>query len=321
MRSALSHPIRAVAVSTALLAALAGSAAWGAGRPQTAGSHRLPSSTELTSATTQAASTYSTPRVTKLLVFIIENHSLSQMRDHMPWTYALAKRYAYARDYHAIRHPSLPNYLAIAGGSTFGVADDKPPSAHHVHAWSVFDQALYNGRTAKVYAEGMPSPCALQNGGGHYAVRHNPWTYFVDRRPACRAHDVSLASFAHDAAAGSLPNAGMVIPNLIHDAHDASLADADRWLKTHINEVRSGPDFRSGRLAVVVTADEDDGHHGNRVLTVVAGRYTPHRVVPTRLSHYSLTRLYDDVLGVQHLRKASSAHSMTRAFGIRVRAR
>ena len=29
----------------------------------------------------------------------------------------------------AVAHPSLPNHLAIAGGSTFGVHDDDPPAA------------------------------------------------------------------------------------------------------------------------------------------------------------------------------------------------
>jgi acid phosphatase len=70
----------------------------------------------------------------------------------------------------------------------------------------------------------------------------------------------------------------------------------------------------------VVTADEDDGHSGNEVLTVLASKSVPHpRVVSTRLTHYSLTRLYDDVLGVAHLRHARHAPSMTRAFGVPVR--
>ena len=44
----------------------------------------------------------------------------------MPWTYQLGSAYGYATDFHAMTHPSLPNYLAIAGGSTFGVQDDGP---------------------------------------------------------------------------------------------------------------------------------------------------------------------------------------------------
>lgn len=259
-------------------------------------------------------------RVTKLLVFVIENHSYGQMRAQMPFTSGLARNFSYATDFHAIRHPSLPNYLAIAGGSTFGVDDDNPPSAHRIHGSSVFGQALHHGRTAGIYADGMPSRCALDNGGDDYAVKHNPWAYFVDERAACRRHDVPLSRLAADVHAGRLPNAGMVIPNLVHDAHNASLAEADAWIRRQVNLIRSGPDWRSGRLAIVITADEDDRNHDNRILTVVAGRSIPKRVVRTPLGHYGLTRLYDDVLGVPRLRHAATAHSMARAFGIRVRA-
>src|SRR3954464_3870602 len=93
--------------------------------------HRGPASNPPRTDLTPTASTTSTPpRVTKVLVFIEENHSLSQMKSSMPFVYGLAKRYAYASSYTAIRHPSLPNYLAIAGGSTFGVSDDDSPAAH-----------------------------------------------------------------------------------------------------------------------------------------------------------------------------------------------
>ncbi len=67
------------------------------------------------------------PGASKLLVFVVENHSLDQMKQQMPWTYGFAQRYGYATRYVAMTHPSLPNYLAIAGGSTFGVADDAAP--------------------------------------------------------------------------------------------------------------------------------------------------------------------------------------------------
>ncbi len=312
-------------VLPALLAAVTavGLAGCGAARQeapatgQAAGGGSPTAQAVLSSAT---ATTGGTAKVTKLLVFVVENHSLSEMRDEMPFTYGLAKRYAYATRYFAIRHPSLPNYLAIAGGSTFGVTDDASPSSHRIHGRSVFGQALAKGRTAELYADSMPGHCVLSS-SGDYAVRHNPWAYFVDERGACRSHDVPVTRLADDVAAGRLPNAGMVIPNLVHDAHDASLADADAWLKQEITMVQHGRDWTSGRLAIVITADEDDGGSGNRVLTVVASRSVPHRVVTTRLTHYSLTRLYDDVLGVRRLRHAKSAPSMTRAFSVPVRHR
>ncbi|WP_346385512.1 alkaline phosphatase family protein [Nocardioides sp.] len=256
--------------------------------------------------------------VSKVLVFVLENHSLDQMRTQLPYTFSLAQRFAYATSYRALTHPSLGNYLAIAGGSTFGVTDDQNPSAHPISGSSVFGQAVADGQTAGLYAEGMPSPCATQNGGDRYAVRHNPWAYFVDERASCQRYDVPLTSLAPDAAAGRLPDVGMVIPNTCNDAHDCAPAVADAWLRNQLEPLFAGPDWRAGRLAIVITADEDDHSQGNLVLTTVLHPSLHGVVVDSPLTHLSLSRLYDEVLGLPPLREAAGAPSMADAFGLSV---
>lgn len=260
--------------------------------------------------------------ITKTLVIIEENHSLAQMRAGMPHLFSLAQQYGYATDYRAITHPSLPNYLAIAGGSTFGVHDDQPPVAHLITGPSVFDQAIAAGHTARLYAESMPHACDTSSSGS-YAVKHAPWTYFIGGRRACATDMVgagtpSTGPLAADITASRLPTIGMLIPNLDHDAHDGSLAQADAWLRGWLTTILAGPDFTAGRLAVVVTADENDGAAGNQVLTVVLAPGLRHRVVTAPLDHYSLTRFLDHVAGVPPLRSAASATSLTAAFGLRI---
>ena len=258
-----------------------------------------------------------TSKVTKLLVVVMENHSLSQMKSGMPYTFGLAQRYGYATDYHALRHPSLPNYVAIAGGSMYGIHDDGLPPTHKIYGRSVFGQALRHHKTAATYAESMPSACSGKF-VGRYASKHNPWTYFVKERRSCRAHDRGLPAFASAARAGKLPRVGMLVPNLCHDAHDCGLATADSWFETQMRRVFAGPDWRAGRLAVVLTADEDDHNEGNKVLTVVIHGSQHHNVVSRRLTHYSLTRLYDEVARLPYLRNAAGAPSMAKAFGLPV---
>jgi hypothetical protein len=257
------------------------------------------------------------PRVTKLLVVVEENHSLAEMSAKMPYTFSLAKKYGYATNYRALRHPSLPNYIGIAGGAMYSIGDDRTPAAHRITRQSVFSEAIRHGKTAETYNESMPHRCALTN-SGRYAVRHNPWTYFVKNRTACRGYDRRMIAFGPVVRAGQLPRVGMVVPNLDHDAHDGTLGAADRWFKNLITTIMAGPDWKSGRLAVVLTADEDDHTAGNVVLTTVIHPSQHHRVVTTRLTHYSLTRLYDEVAGLPLLHNAAGAPSMARAFHLPV---
>ncbi|MFL6158908.1 MAG: alkaline phosphatase family protein [Marmoricola sp.] len=255
--------------------------------------------------------------VSKVLVVVEENHSLSQMRAQMPYLAGLAGTYGYATSWKALAHPSESNYLAMAGGSMFGVTDDGPPSRNASRvggADNVFAQALRAGRTAGTYAESMPGSCSTTN-QGDYAVRHNPWTYFAADRASCRKFDVSTATFVADARADNLPDVGFLIPNMVHDAHDASLAVADAWLRQMLAPVVASSDFTSGRLAVVVTADEDDRHSGNTVLTAVLTPHLHHVVVSTPLNHYSLTRFIADVLGVRPLLGGRGAPDLRKAFG------
>ena len=317
----------AVLMAASLAALLAGC---GGGSPTS--TDKSPSTTRQHAATTPATTTPSTRPThggvaatpTKLLTFILENHSQTQMQAGMPYLSHLAQQYAYASDYSAITHPSLPNYLAIAGGSTFGVTDDAYPSTNAVKvgpATSVFDQALASGHTAKTYAESMPGNCVLTS-SGLYAVKHNPWAYFNAGRANCLKYDVpsgtpTSGALASDVANGTLPDVGMVIPNLCNDAHDCSLSTADAWLQSWLPSILSGPDFTSGRLAVVITADEDDRSQNNHVLTVVldaAGHGG--QIVSAPLSHYSLSGLYSQVIGSAPLGQARTAPDMLAAFGL-----
>jgi acid phosphatase len=256
---------------------------------------------------------------TKVLTIVEENHSYAEARAGMPYLTHLANRYGYARRFHAVAHPSLPNYIAIAGGSTFGIKTDKEPipSRKIGSRHSVFGRALAAGKTAKVYAESMSGHCSGASGAG-YAPKHNPWVYFGAEKKACRRYDVPATSFLADARANALPNVGMLVPDQGNDAHNGTLATADQWLKARLPTVLASKNFRSGRLTVIVTFDEDDRNtSSNHVYTVVlnAALAGKHKAVGKSLSHYSITGYYEHVLGVRPHRKATAG--LGRAFGIR----
>ena len=258
--------------------------------------------------------------VSKILVIMEENHGTAEVfPGGMPYLWHLARRYGYASDWSAITHPSLPNYLAIFSGSAFNEPENCSPGPGCTYpAPSVFGQALALGKTARSYQESMPRPCDPEN-SGDYAVRHNPWAYIPGEAAACRANDVpagtpSGGALVSDARGGTLPTVGMITPNLVNDAHDGTLAQADAWLRLWMPVLMSGPDWRRGRLAIVVTFDE--GEPGNQVPFVLIAPGVSGAVMSQPADHYSLTRLIDEVIGARPLRQAASAPSIARQLGL-----
>jgi phosphatidylinositol-3-phosphatase len=301
---------------TAVLAilALATSACTGSGRPRPTATPSVTPSESVGAASTGH----------KLLVIMLENHGRSEALRQMPHLRAWARHYGQATDYHAITHPSLPNYLAIFGGSTFGISSDCSVGARGcvAAAPSVFAQTIAAGRTARTYEESMTRPCQTAT-AGEYAARHGPWPYWVNahERRLCQGHDVPAGTprggtLRTDVRAGRLPVTGELTPNFCHDGHDCPLRTADTWLAAWVPQLMSGPDYRNHRLTIVITFDEDDGSSADKVAMVVIDPRLSHRVVRTRCDHYCLARWLADNAHVRPLRHAARAPDLGRVFGL-----
>jgi hypothetical protein len=263
-----------------------------------------------------------TTQITKLAVIIEENHTLGEMQAGMPNLAALAAQYGYTTNFKAITHPSLPNYFALAAGTTFGVTDDANPPTHNTSSQSIFGQAIAAGKTAKTYAESMPSN-NYPSDSLPYTAHHNPWVYFTAEATSANTFNVPSGTVASgnlrtDVLANALPNVSLIVPNKDNDAHDGSLATADTWLKNWLDLMMASTDFTSGKLAIVITADEDDSSGDNTVLTVVlhASLNGAHKVVTSPLTLYSITRAAAEVTGTTPLQNGASAASLLAAFGL-----
>ena len=262
------------------------------------------------------------PHPTKALVIVAENHSERAALEQMPYLAGLADQFGRTTAYRAVTHPSLPNYLAVAGGSTFGVSDDEPPSSHPIGQTSVLDAVIAAGGAAKTYAEDMPEPCALES-IGRYAVEHNPWAYFSSStsRDNCERFDVPAGDpengvLRDDVDAGALPTAGLLIPDMCNDGHDCPLSTVDEWLSRWLPVIMDGPDYRAGDLAVIVTFDEDDRTADNLVLTTVIAPTVSRVVADESLTHYTLIRYLDELGGATPLGEEATAASLGTTFGL-----
>ena len=233
---------------------------------------------------------------------------------------SLARACGHASNYHGIRHPSLPNYLAATGGSTFGVTDDLPPGSHPISAPSLFSQVRAAGGEWRAYQESMPATCALGD-AGTYAVRHNPAAYFTGIRADCATWDIpsgtpSAGALRNDLRNDTLPAFSFVTPNMCNDMHDCSVATGDAWLRSWMDVALASKSFTDGDTAIFVTFDEDNGTTGNLVDTIVVAPSTvPGTTSATRFDHYALLRTTEEMLRITtHLGYAATAPSMRSAF-------
>ena len=241
-------------------------------------------------------------------IIVMENKEATDVvgTPSSPYVTALARRYAIATRAYAIRHPSLPNYLALTSGSTHGITEDC--TSCRVTAPNIVDQLEAAGLSWKAYMEDLPSPCSGAATASGYAKKHNPFMYYDDvaRNPQ-RCHNVvPFAQLASDLRRGTLPTFSFISPNLCHDTHDCDVAIGDRFLSGLIPRLlrESGP-----HGFVVLTWDEGSttegccvDAHGGRIATIVAGPdVRPHARLRRSIDHYGVLRTIENALGVQPL--------------------
>lgn len=257
-----------------------------------------------------------------VVIIVEENEAASAILGNSaaPYINQLAKQGALAANYYDVAKPSLPNYLALVGGTTGGITTDCTPGPDcQLTGPTIADRLEAARKSWKEYAESMPAPCTMHN-DGRYAVRHNPFVYFtgITSQPArCRSHVVGYEQLASDLqTTDSLPDYVFITPNLCNDMHDCSVATGDTWLRAQVPAILQSPAFQKQRSLLVITWDEGS-RTNHRIVTIFAGPaakagYVSHQ----HYDHYSLLRTIEAGFGVrplaQHDAQAPAMRDMLR---------
>src|SRR5688500_14431166 len=191
-----------------------------------------PTATVLPTVSQPATATPLVPNFQHIVIIMFENKEFGSVigNPQMPNFNRLAVEYTLLTQYYAIQHPSLPNYIALMGGDTFGINSNCNDC--FINATSLPDLIEASGRTWKTYQEDMPEPCFMGS-TLLYAQKHNPFVYFDPIRlnpERCTRSVVPLTDLQTDIAANSLPNFMFIKPNICNDSHDCSLRVSDAWL-------------------------------------------------------------------------------------------
>ncbi len=138
----------------------------------------------------RAAAAGGVPAFDHIFTILMENHNYDQIIGNMteaPYVNGLASKFGLATNYFAVAHPSLPNYLALTGGSTFGISSDCTGCFQNQPNIAV-DRVEASGRTWKAYAEGLPSP-GFVGDAYPYMQKHNDHSQLrVDHAGYVRRH-------------------------------------------------------------------------------------------------------------------------------------
>ncbi|HYA51437.1 MAG TPA: alkaline phosphatase family protein, partial [Streptosporangiaceae bacterium] len=148
------------------------------------------------------------PRYQHVFLFYFENEDLGSVLGNAkqaPFLNSLVPHSSVLANFFAEEHPSDANYLALAGGSAFGVPLTDPLELnpqYTIHARNIGDLIGARHETWKAYLQSANGPCD-DTVHRHYWNDDEPMTYFADVRgqPAyCAAHLPPLPALRTDLA-------------------------------------------------------------------------------------------------------------------------
>jgi phosphatidylinositol-3-phosphatase len=274
----------------------------------------------LAAALVAAAAARSAPvpfdRPSRVAVLVLENRSYDEVigNPSAPYLNGLARRYALATDYYAIGHPSLPNYVALIGGSTYEIRSDC--NGCDVEARSLAGQLDAADLSWKAYFEDLTSNRRPGPETGAYTPHYNPFVYYEGIRSSAlgRSRVVDFDELRSDLRRRTLPRFSWIAPGVRHDGHSSSLRAADRYAARLVPRILRalGP---GGVL--FVTWDEGarrdrsgvDGTRGGGHVALIAAGGDARRgaITSTPANHYALLHTVEAAFDLPPLGKAAGA--------------
>jgi hypothetical protein len=239
----------------------------------------------------------------KVMIVVLENTDYAQALKQ-PFLARLAREGGLLSNFHAVAHPSQPNYVALTAGTAHGVDSNDPVTLAIRHIGDLLEA---KGMNWKVYVEDYPGDCFLKKDAGDYVRKHVPFLSFQNiqaDRQRCHDRVVNSSELAGDITSDRLPRYSLFIPNTKNDGHDTDVTKADRWLSHTFGPLLRDPRFTRG-LLLVVTFDEAGEHDSNNhIYTSLWGEgVRPGSSSDAHYDHYSLLRTIEDRLGLGTLGK------------------
>src|SRR5712691_3951467 len=228
----------------------------------------------------------------QFVIVLMENHDISDIYGPAPYMTQLADQNAFSQHWASITNPSQPNYIALIGGSTFGVSGDgNHPNLNYPTLVDIIENS---GHTWNAIAEGSGSGCSINPNRGEDHFPFLSYTTITGNTARC----ANLHSGGPTDVVAAL-NAGTSFiwftPNDSHNMHDNSVASGDSWLQSWVPGLLSAMAAKHATLFITY----DEGYASPPL--VYSGFSGPSAKQAykstTSYTHYSLLKLIEDVWG------------------------
>jgi phosphatidylinositol-3-phosphatase len=229
----------------------------------------------------------------QLVVVLMENKDLSEVYGPATYMTQLADQYAFAQHWESITNPSQPNYIALLGGSTFGVSSNgQHPNLNHPTFVDIIENS---GHTWKAFAEGASrSGCSINPPRGE---DHFPFLSYttITGNPARCANLLPGSGAEVIQAFNDGTDFIWLTPNDCNNMHSCSVSTGDNWLKSWVPQLLTAMEGK--RAVLVITFDEG---YANPPLIYHAFTGPAVRLAfksTASYNHYSFIKLLEDVWG------------------------
>jgi phosphoesterase family protein len=225
----------------------------------------------------------------RVLIIVLENQNYGDATLD-PYLNSLAKQGASFTNFHALFHPSYPNYLAMITGKEISTRGHK---LINLNERTIADLLKLAGLTWKNYAEGYPGNCFKLPTSGLYARKHVPFMSFIPIQEHQCENITPATQLTQDLNAKTLPDYMFYSPDLNNDGHDTGLAYGSNWLKGFLEPLRKNEAFMK-RTLIIVTFDESRNDSNNHIYTVFLGDMVKPGEYNDKYNHYSVLRTIEE---------------------------
>ena len=229
----------------------------------------------------------------QLVVVLMENRNLNEVYGPATYMTQLADTFAFSTGWTSLANPSQPNYIALIGGSTFGISGDgNHPNLNHP---TIVDIMENTSKTWKAFAEDASGTgCGLNPPRGEDHFPFLSFTTITGNASRC-ANLLPGSSNEVISAFNAGTNFIWLTPNDCNNMHSCSVAHGDAWIASWVPALLAA--MAGKKAALLITFDEGYTTPPYIFTAFIGTAANLAYKSSAAYSHYSFSKLLEDVWG------------------------